>query len=90
MEPIEDIVVRAQAGDREAYDTIVRRFQDMALSYAFSILGDHDLAEDARQEAFLEAYCDLLTLREPRAFPVWLMPVQAMVIPIADRPSSGW
>ena len=71
-EALEDIVVRAQLGEKEAYDQIVRRFQDMAFSYAYSILGDHELAEDARQEAFMAAYCNLLTLREPAAFPGWL------------------
>ena len=44
----------------------------MALSYAYSILGDYDLAEDARQEAFIGAYCDLMALRTPAAFPGWL------------------
>jgi RNA polymerase sigma factor (sigma-70 family) len=68
---VEDLVIRARAGDREAYNTIYERFQEMAFSYAYSILGDHGLAEDAKQEAFLGAYCDLLSLREPAAFPGW-------------------
>ncbi|HUT26076.1 MAG TPA: sigma-70 family RNA polymerase sigma factor, partial [Sumerlaeia bacterium] len=71
METVEDLVVRAQTGDAAAYDAIVRRFQDAALSYAYSVLGDFELAEDARQEAFIEAYCDLLALRKPAAFPAW-------------------
>ncbi|NQU42927.1 sigma-70 family RNA polymerase sigma factor [bacterium] len=71
MTNLEDIVLRAQLGDGEAYGLLVRRFQDMALSYAFSFLGDLELAEDARQEAFLGAYCDLLALRDPAAFPGW-------------------
>jgi len=71
MAKLEDLVVRAQVGDARAYDAIFQRFQDMALSYAYSILGDFDLAEDAKQEAFLAAYCDLLSLRDPAAFPGW-------------------
>ena len=71
MESLEDLVVRAQVGDQEAYNVIVQRFQAMALAYAFSLLGDSELAEDARQEAFVGAYCDLLTLRNPSAFPSW-------------------
>jgi RNA polymerase sigma factor (sigma-70 family) len=43
----------------------------MALAYAHSILGDLDLAEDARQEAFISAYLDLQALRTPEAFPGW-------------------
>jgi RNA polymerase sigma factor (sigma-70 family) len=70
-ESLESLVVRAQTGDHAAYSVIMQRFQDMALKYAFAIVGDYELAEDARQEAFLGAYCDLMTLREPAAFPGW-------------------
>ena len=72
MDRLETLVVRAQLGESEAQDLLVRRFERMALSYAYSILGDYDLAEDARQEAFISAYLDLMTLREPAAFPAWL------------------
>lgn len=71
MEQLEQLVVQAQLGDGEAYSHIVDRFQAMALSYAYSILGDYELAEDVRQEAFISAYCDLLALRNPSAFPGW-------------------
>ena len=50
----------------------VRQFQDMVVGYAFSVIGDFHLAEDAAQEAFLGAYRDLSMLREPRTFPGWL------------------
>ena len=63
------LVVRAQTGDRTAYDGIVRRFQDMAVGYASSLLGDFHLAEDAAQEAFVGAWTELPRLREPEAFP---------------------
>ena len=69
---LETLVARAQAGDQRAYETIVRRFQDMAVGYAYSLLGDIHWAEDAAQEAFLNAYRDLAALREPAAFPGWL------------------
>jgi RNA polymerase sigma factor (sigma-70 family) len=44
----------------------------MAVGYAYSILGDFQLAEDAAQEAFFDAYRHLGDLREPLAFPSWL------------------
>lgn len=71
MEELKSLVVRAQAGDLEAYGEIVRRFQDLAYGYAYSVLGDFHLAEDAAQEAFIEAYRCLGALREPAAFPGW-------------------
>ena len=71
MDALGTCVVRAQAGDLDAYGTIVRRLQDMAVGYAYSILGDFHLAEDATQEAFVEAYLDLSKLRKPAVFPSW-------------------
>jgi RNA polymerase sigma factor (sigma-70 family) len=61
-----------QAGDQEAFATLVRRFQDMAVGHGYALLGDHQLAEDVAQEAFLAAYLHLATLRQPAAFPGWL------------------
>lgn len=65
-------LVRAQQGDLAAFDAVVKQFQDMAVGYAYSILHDFGLAEDAAQEAFIQAYVDRDMLREPLAFPAWL------------------
>lgn len=66
------LVESVQAGDPDAFAALVRRFQDMAVGYGYSLLGDHQLAEDVAQEAFLTAYLHLSTLRQPAAFPGWL------------------
>lgn len=68
-------VRRAQAGDLEAFNWIVRRFQDRAVAYAATVLGSFHGGQDAAQEAFVEAYCTLHTLRAPEAFPVWFRKV---------------
>jgi RNA polymerase sigma factor (sigma-70 family) len=44
----------------------------MAQSLAYSVLNDRDLAEDAVQEAFIQAYLNLSKLQDPAAFPGWL------------------
>lgn len=71
MTSLESLVHRVREGDDDAYEIIVRRFQDMAVGYAYSILRDFQFAEDAAQEAFLEAYRNLDKLRAPAAFPGW-------------------
>ena len=71
MADLETLVVKAQSNDLDAYSSLVRQFQDMAVGYAFSILGDFHLAEDAAQEAFVQAYLDLGKLRKPIAFAGW-------------------
>jgi len=54
----------------------------MGYGYAFSILGDVQLAEDATQEAFVEAYRSLPTLRHPEAFAAWF---RRIVFKYCDR-----
>lgn len=71
MEDLGTLVDETRNGDLTAYGTLVRRFQDLAAGYAYSLLGDCHLAEDAAQEAFVQAYLDLGKLREPAAFPGW-------------------
>ena len=66
---------RATAGEQAAFRDLVVRFQDMAVGYAFSLLGDYHLAEDAAQEAFLAAFRELPELRRPEAFVAWLRTV---------------
>jgi RNA polymerase sigma factor (sigma-70 family) len=65
-------VASARSGDRAAFDEVVRKFRDMAVGYAYTVLRDFHLAEDAAQEAFVRAFLDLGSLEEPAAFPAWL------------------
>lgn len=54
-----------------AFTEIVRRFQDMAYGYALSLMGDPERARDAAQEAFLVAWREIGSVRDPLAFPGW-------------------
>jgi RNA polymerase sigma factor (sigma-70 family) len=54
----------------------------MAVAYGLAMLGDWQLAEDAAQEAFIAAYCELPSLRDPQAFPGWF---RRIVIKHIDR-----
>jgi RNA polymerase sigma factor (sigma-70 family) len=79
---LESLVIQAQDGNPTAYGDLVRRFQDMAVGYAFSILGDFHLAEDASQEAFARAFTNLAQLGAPAAFPGWF---RKIVFTCCDR-----
>src|SRR5689334_8334189 len=65
------LVHAAQTGDERAFAALVAAFQDVAVAYATSLTGDYHLGEDATQEAFVDAYLALASLREPAAFPSW-------------------
>jgi RNA polymerase sigma factor (sigma-70 family) len=86
VEQLPALIGRVLAGDLNAYGAIVQRFQGMALGYAYSILGDFQLAEDASQEAFLEAFASLAKLHHPAAFPGWF---RKIVYKHCDRLTRG-
>ena len=86
MDAFRQLLVLAQEGDLDAYGQIVRRFQDMAVGYAYSILGDFHLAEDAAQEAFVEAFQDLPKVYGAEAFPAWF---RKIVFKHCDRLRRG-
>lgn len=64
-------IPRAQRGDQEALRSVIEEFQGMAVGYAYSVLGDFQLAEDAAQEALVQCYQSLSQLQNPQAFPAW-------------------
>ncbi len=71
MQDLTEVVVRARQGDSQAYEEVVRRFQDMAVGYAYALLGNWQEAEEAAQDAFVSAYYGLIKLRNAAAFPGW-------------------
>lgn len=75
-------VTRAQHGDARAFDALVRRFQNPAVAYARTLLPDSSAAEDAAQEAFVQAWRDLPRLTEAAAFGGWL---RRLVFKFCDR-----
>ena len=82
MEHLRDALEQAKEGDVDGFAVLVERFQDMAVGYSHSILGDFHLAEDAAQEAFLEAYPNLHKVYGPEAFPGWF---KRIVVKHCDR-----
>jgi RNA polymerase sigma-70 factor (ECF subfamily) len=68
----QDLVVRAAAGDRDAFASLATSHVDRCYALAFRILRDPHRAQDAIQQALLGAWRDLATLREPERFDAWL------------------
>jgi RNA polymerase sigma-70 factor (ECF subfamily) len=65
-------VVRAVlAGDVERYGELIERYRDRYARYAARMLGSHDAAEDAVQDAFVRAYDQLSRCRDPDNFAGW-------------------
>jgi RNA polymerase sigma-70 factor (ECF subfamily) len=75
LEETEDArwVAAALAGDLNAFDRLIERYQRRALSVSYRLLGNMEDASDACQDAFLRAYRSLDTLDTPQRFAAWLM-----------------
>ena len=58
-------------GDEEAFDELVERIGDSLHSVARRILRDTNLAQDATQQALLDAWRHLPSLRDPDRFEAW-------------------
>ena len=67
-----DLVIRAMAGDRDAFSELVRIKLAQLFATARLILRDSDLAQDAVQESLVAAWRDLAGLRDPERFDAWL------------------
>ncbi|EST54931.1 RNA polymerase subunit sigma-24 [Brevibacillus panacihumi W25] len=65
------LVMRCQQGDITAFEIIVKRYEAKAKQTAFLIMRDRQLAEDLVQEAFLQSYYQIQTIKEPQFFSSW-------------------
>jgi RNA polymerase sigma-70 factor (ECF subfamily) len=77
MEPQEilSLLERIREGDREAFVTVVRLYQQKVFVMAFSILRNKEDALDAVQETFLRLYQKSGTFRPGHNFQGWLLEI---------------
>ena len=66
------LVERVRAGQPEAFDEIVRRFEPTVLRIAQNRLGNQADAQELAQEVFIQAFRKLGQLDDPRCFAGWL------------------
>ncbi|HVH64700.1 MAG TPA: sigma-70 family RNA polymerase sigma factor [Candidatus Acidoferrum sp.] len=73
--PLDDsaLVERAKHGDVNAYEALVQQYQELAFRVAYHVTGNAADAEDAAQEAFVNAYYALDRFRPGAPFRPWLL-----------------
>ncbi len=67
-----DVVEAAQGGDHEAFESLAIAASDRLFGIAKLVLRDRQQAEDAVQEALVNAWRELPGLRDPDRFDAWL------------------
>jgi RNA polymerase sigma factor (sigma-70 family) len=66
------LIRRAQAGDRSAFDALVRLYDQNVLRLALQVVGSPEEARDLYQEAFLKVYRSIGQFRAEAKFSTWL------------------
>ena len=67
----QDLVVRAQQGDRRAFETLALDSHPRLFKVAHGILRNAALAEDVTQQALLDIWRNLGSLHDPRKYDGW-------------------
>ncbi len=75
VEPAEDLVQRAQAGDDAAFEQLVRGCYDQIYRWALVQTGDPDEADDVTQDVLVVLYRKLGSFRGRSRFTSWLFQV---------------
>ena len=66
------LIHRILSGDETAFSALVQKYQKSVHALAWRKVGDFHIAEEIAQDAFLQAYKNLATLRNPNQFAGWL------------------
>ncbi|MCG2785292.1 MAG: sigma-70 family RNA polymerase sigma factor [Anaerolineae bacterium] len=66
------LIAKAQTGDRSAYGELVRQHHQGVIDVVYRMCGDTHLAEDAAQDAFIQAWLHLPSFRPGTSLRNWL------------------
>jgi RNA polymerase sigma-70 factor (ECF subfamily) len=69
---VTDLVLAAQAGQREPFGELARRFERAVFATALRRLKNHAEAQELAQEVFVQALRKIGQLRDPACFGGWL------------------
>jgi RNA polymerase sigma-70 factor (ECF subfamily) len=69
---VSDLIVRCQAGNREAFDQLVARYQRYVFNLVFQHLGRTDDLDDVSQEVFVRIYRSIGKYRGNASLESWI------------------
>ena len=62
---------KARGGDRDAFNVLIRRYQDRAVLISQGVLRNWELSKDSTQNAFVKVYFGLKNFRRDAQFKTW-------------------
>lgn len=66
------LITRAKKGDMDAFESLVRQYQQTIYSLCLRITGAHQMADDLSQDTFIKAYLALPHFIDGRDFFPWI------------------
>lgn len=73
----QQLVERVQAGDKSAFDVLVRKYQHKLIKMISRYVNDPSEAQDVAQETFIKAYRALPNFRGDSSFYTWIYRIGA-------------
>ncbi len=89
VDPMDDVLARAQAGEREAFREIFRRHRADVARLVFRMVGRSADLEDLVQDVFLQVHKSLPEFRGQAKFSTWLHRVTVNVVLMARRSAKS-
>jgi len=68
----QELVHRARGGELQAYDELVKRYQERIYATIYHMTANHEDANDLAQESFVKAYQALKSFKGGSSFYTWL------------------
>jgi RNA polymerase sigma-70 factor, ECF subfamily len=67
-----DLINRTEAGEREAFNDLVKKYQKPLYAMVYRMVGNHEDASDLLQKAFVKAFTGLKSFERRATFKTWL------------------
>ena len=71
-EEVSTLVTQAAAGDKDAFHQLYEHYVQRIANFVFSMVRSREDTEDITQDAFVQAYHKLGSLKDPAKFEFWL------------------
>lgn len=76
----EDLILRVQDGQNQAFDILVGRYKNRLYAYLFRLLGNESEAEEFAQETFVRAYMHADKYKTVAKFSTWLYTIATNLV----------
>jgi len=74
------LIKRVLSGEKNAFETIVQKYQRSLFNYISRTVGERELALDFTQEVFIKTYASLRSFRSEYKFTTWLFKIASNTI----------